>query len=223
MSKVIFVTATDTGVGKTTVSAALAKLLKDRGKNVGYFKPVETGCDPVCHDASLLSRITGQTVDEIVLYRYRLPVSPLVAQEYELIEIDMDRILLHLDGLRKKYDFLIVEGAGGIKVPITESDGNILTYLDFVYQASLPVLIVSRAGLGTINHTVLTVDALNSINAQIKGIIINGFKGNDPSEEKNPEIIQMMTGVDILAVCSKSDDPVDECSKKLEPVIDIIF
>ncbi len=223
MSKVIFITATDTGVGKTTVSAALAKLLKDRGKNVGYFKPVETGCDPVCRDASLLSKITGQALDEAVLYRYRLPVSPLVAQEYEPVEIEMDRILLHLDSLRKKYDFLIVEGAGGIKVPITEADGNVLTYLDLVYEASLPVLIVSRAGLGTINHTVLTVDALNSINAQIKGIIMNGYKGSDPSEEKNPEIIHMMTGVDILAVCCKSEDPVGECCKKLEPVIDTIF
>ncbi|WP_297492795.1 dethiobiotin synthase [Persephonella sp.] len=223
MSKVIFITATDTGVGKTTVSAALAKLLKDRGKNIGYFKPVETGCDPVCSDASLLSKITGQALDEIVLYRFSYPVSPFVAQEYEPVEIDMDHILLYLDSLKKKYDFLIVEGAGGIKVPITENEGRIITYLDLVYEASLPVLIVSRAGLGTINHTVLTVDALNSINAQIKGVIMNGYKGSDPSEEKNPEIIHMMTGIDILAVCCQSEDPVGECCKNLEPVLSYIF
>ncbi|WP_293442912.1 dethiobiotin synthase [Persephonella sp.] len=223
MSKVVFITATDTGVGKTTVSAALAKLLKDRGENVGYFKPVETGCDPVCSDASLLSKITGQALDEIVLYRFSYPVSPFVAQEYEPVEIDMDHILLYLDSLKKKYDFLIVEGAGGIKVPITENEGRIITYLDLVYEASLPVLIVSRAGLGTINHTVLTVDALNSINAQIKGVIMNGYKGSDPSEEKNPEIIHMMTGIDILAVCCQSEDPVGECCKNLEPVLSYIF
>ena len=221
MSKVIFVTATDTGVGKTTISVALAKILK--GQNVGYYKPVETGCDPVCSDASLLSKITGQDIDEIVLYKFRSPVSPLVAQELEDTEINVDLILSHLEQLKRKYDFLIVEGAGGIKVPITEEEGRIITYLDLVYEASLPVLIVSRAGLGTINHTVLTVDALNSINAQIKGIIITGFKGEEPSEKKNPEVIQMMTGVDILAVCNKSDDPVNECFKKLKPVINVIF
>lgn len=223
MSKVIFVTATDTGVGKTAVSGALAKILKDKGKNVGYYKPVETGCDPFCPDASLLSKITGQNVDEIVLYRFKAPVSPLVAQEFEAVTIDMESILSHLDYLKRKYDFLIVEGAGGIKVPITQEEGRIITYLDLVYEASLPVLIVSRAGLGTINHTVLTVDALSSINAQIRGIVINGYKGVEPSEEKNPEVIHMMTGIDVLTVCNKSDDPLNECCKKLEPVLDAVF
>ena len=223
MSKVIFVTATDTGVGKTTISAALAKILKDRGQNVGYYKPVETGCDPVCPDTSILSKITGQDIDEIVLYKFKPPVSPLVAQDFESVKIDIERILFYLDDLKRKYDFLIVEGAGGIKVPITQHEGRIVTYLDIVYEASLPVLIVSRAGLGTINHTVLTVDALNSVNAQIKGIIINGFKGEELSEEKNPEVIQMMTGVDVLAICCESKDPVNECYKKIEPVMDIIF
>ena len=223
MSKVIFVTATDTGVGKTTVCAAIAKILKDKGQNVGYFKPVETGCEPICSDASLLSRITGQDIDEIVLYRFRSPVSPFVAQEIEFKEIDAGNILFYLDYLKRRYDFLIVEGAGGIKVPITQDNGKIITFLDLVYEASLPVLIVSRAGLGTINHTVLTVDALNSINAQIKGIIINGFKGEEPSEEKNPEVIQMMTGIDVLTLCYKSEDPINECYKKIEPILYTIF
>ncbi|SNZ09027.1 dethiobiotin synthetase [Persephonella hydrogeniphila] len=223
MSKAIFVTATDTGVGKTTVSAAITYILKKRGYSVGYYKPVETGCTPDCQDASLLSKMTGQSIDEIVLYRFNTPVAPFVAQEIEHKYIQMERIYSHLDYLKGKYECLIVEGAGGIKVPITEEEGRIVTYLDFVYESSLPVLLVSRAGLGTINHTTLTVDALNHVNADIKGIVFNGYSGEDISEHRNPEIVHLMTGIDILAVCNKSENPINECIYRIEPVIDYIF
>lgn len=223
MSKAIFVTATDTGVGKTTVSAALAYILKNKGFSVGYYKPVETGCIPECSDAALLSKITGQNIDEIVLYSFDTPVAPIVAEEVEYKEIQMDKIYSHLEQLRGRYEYLIVEGAGGIKVPITEEDGQIITYLDFVYESSLPVLVVSRAGLGTINHTVLTVDALSSVNADIKGIVLNDYTGENLSEKRNPEIIHLMTGIEILGICSRSHKPVEECISKLEPVIDFIF
>ncbi|NPA57674.1 MAG: dethiobiotin synthase, partial [Aquificae bacterium] len=193
MSNTIFITATDTSVGKTTVSGALAKILKDKGYSVGYFKPVETGCGQVCPDGETLSRITGQPLEEVVLYSFSNPVAPLVAQQLEGKEIDINRIYTHLDYLQSRYDYLIVEGAGGIKVPITERDGQIYTYLDFVYETGLAVLIVARAGLGTINHTSLTVDVLNYINADIKGIILNGYTGEDVSERTNPEVIYQMT------------------------------
>ncbi|WP_457639433.1 dethiobiotin synthase [Persephonella sp.] len=223
MPKSIFITATDTGVGKTTVSAALAKILRDKGFRVGYYKPVETGCIDECTDGKLLSEITGQPVDEITLYRFEAPVAPYVAEKLEDSQIDIELLYAHLDYLKAKYDYLIVEGAGGIRVPITEHFGQIITYADFVYEASLPVLVVARAGLGTINHTVLTVDVLNFINADIKGIIINGYSGRDISEDSNPEVIAEMTGIDILAVCSQSEDPVEECYYRLLGVVDLIF
>ncbi|NPA16516.1 MAG: dethiobiotin synthase [Aquificae bacterium] len=223
MPKSIFVTATDTGVGKTTVSAALAKILKDRGYSVGYYKPVETGCGQVCSDGELLSKITGQPLDEITVYRFTQPVAPFVAQQLEGEEIDINRLYAHLDSLQSKYEYIIVEGAGGLKVPITEQYGQIYTYADFIYETGLPVLIVAQAGLGTINHTALTVDVLNFINAEIRGIILNGYTGEDISEDTNPEVIAQMTGVDILALCSRSDTPVDECYYRLLGVLELIF
>ncbi|NPA13257.1 MAG: dethiobiotin synthase [Aquificae bacterium] len=216
MSEILFITGTDTGVGKTVVSGALASLLKEEGINVGYFKPVETGCSPKCADASLLASITGQPEDEVVLYRFETPVAPLVAQMEEGIQIDMERVYSHIDTLKTRYDYLIIEGAGGIKVPITEEDGRVITYLDMVAEYQLPTLVVARAGLGTINHTALTVDALNSVDANIVGIVLNGYTGEDISEKTNPYIIQMMTGIDILALCKQSEKPIKECYNQLK-------
>jgi len=223
LPKSIFITATDTGVGKTTISAALAKILKDKGYSVGYYKPVETGCRQNCSDGEILSKITGQPFDEITLYRFSQPVAPLIAQRIEGKDINLNNIYTHLDKLRSKYDYLIVEGAGGIKVPITEQYGQIYTYTDFIYETGLPVLIVSRAGLGTINHTALTVDVLNFINADIRGIILNGYTGEDISEDTNPEVITQMTGVDILTLCSRSNTPIEECYNGLSGILERIF
>ncbi len=223
LSKAIFITGTDTGVGKTVVAGAVVKLLKSKGYNVGYFKPVETGCSPECSDAKAISQITGQHIDEVVLYQFKNPVAPLVAERLEGNKIDMAKIYFHLDKLRKSYDYLIVEGAGGIKVPITEEDGNIITYLDFVYETFLPVVIVSRAGLGTINHTVLTVDALNLINADIRGIVINGYTGETVSERTNPEVMYEMTGVPVLAVINKMKNPIEDIAYHYPEIRNLIF
>ncbi|MBK3332610.1 dethiobiotin synthase [Persephonella atlantica] len=223
MSKAVFITGTDTGVGKTVVAGAVVKLLKDKGYNVGYFKPVETGCSPECSDAKTISRITGQHIDEVVLYQFKNPVAPLVAERLEGKKIDMARIYSHLDKLKRSYEYLVVEGAGGIKVPITEEDGNIVTYLDFVYETFLPVVVVSRAGLGTINHTVLTVDVLNSVNIEIKGIIVNGYTGDSISERTNPEIIHEMTGVPVISVINRMDNPMESIAYYYPEIVNFIF
>ena len=217
MNKVIFITATDTGVGKTTVSSALARLAKDAGINVGYFKPVETGCEEECLDAKTLSSITGQDLDEIVLYRYKNPVAPFVAEEEEGIKIDINKIKKHLAKLKEKYELLIVEGAGGVAVPITKVNGKIYTYLDFAYENNLPTLVVARANLGTINHTYLTVKALKEKNIKILGIVLNGLSDNPSLAEKtNPYIIREMTGVDIWCICKHKKNSIEECYKKLQ-------
>jgi len=206
--KAVFITGTDTGVGKTYVSCLIARFLKGKGINVGYFKPVETGCSPVCEDAEKMSKITKQPIDEIVLFKFKNPVAPFVAEEKENIKISIDKIKKHFEFLNKKYDFLIVEGAGGIMVPITEKNGQIYTYLDFVKELNIPVIIVARANLGTINHTVLTVNALKSINVDIKAVVLNQASENpDLAEKTNPEIIKQMTGIkDIIKIYEKQKD-----------------
>ena len=216
----VFITGTDTGVGKTVISAAIASFLKDKGVKVGYFKPVETGCSGICEDGKILSQITGQKYEEVVLYRFKNPVAPYVAEKYEGKKISFENIKEKIHEMKSKYQFLIVEGAGGIMVPITEEKGKIYTYLDLVSQTGLKTLIVSRASLGTINHTVLTVKALKSINADIKGIVLNGFSKNpDLSEKTNPYVIEKMTGLKVIVKCKKSENPVEECKNHITGIL----
>ncbi len=224
MKKQIFITGTDTEVGKTTVSEAISFLLKENGYTVGYYKPVETGCEEKCNDAYSLSKITGQELTEILSFSFKNPVAPLVAERIEKKRISIKKIIEDFSFLKIKYDYLIVEGAGGILVPITKENGKIYTYLDLVSLVEIPALVVSRAGLGTINHTVLTVEALKNKNIKIKGIVMNGFSGeNEISENTNPQIVEEMTNVSVIAKILKSQNPFEESVKSLKNVIWEIF
>jgi dethiobiotin synthetase len=167
MKNQIFITGTDTGVGKTYISYLIAKSLIDKGINVGYFKPIETGCMPNCEDATKLASLTKQNLEEVVLFKFKNPVAPLVAEREERKKILIEKILDHLEKLKEKYEFLIVEGAGGIGVPITKKNGKIYTYLDFLKDTNLPTVIVARANLGTINHTYLTFNKIKQNNQKI--------------------------------------------------------
>ena len=222
MAKQIFITGTDTGVGKTTVSEALAFILKQKGHSVGYFKPVETGCEKRCEDAYSLSKITNQNLDEILCYSFKEPLAPLVAERLENKKINIEKIKTHFENLKEKYEYLIVEGAGGILVPITEQNGKIYTYLDLLKMFNIPSVIVSRAGLGTINHTTLTVRVMKDL--EIKGIIMNGFSRNpDISQKTNPQIIEEMTKIPVIAKILEGENPFEESIKNLKKIIWKIF
>ncbi len=217
MKKTIFITATDTGVGKTTVSYAIAFLAKKAGIKVGYFKPVETGCNPDCLDAKTVSSLTEQPYEEVVLYQFKEPVAPLVAEEEEGKKIDPLVINSHLKYLQEKYEFLIVEGAGGVAVPITKIEGKIYTYIDFAKENNLETIVISRATLGTLNHTFLTVKALEDNNVPVKGIVLNGFPKNPSlSERTNPRYIKEITGIEVISICRKTEYPEMECFDKLK-------
>ena len=193
MKNQIFITGTDTGVGKTYVSYLIAKVLINKGVKVAYFKPAETGCQPICEDAKKLSDLTGQSIDEVVLYKFKNPVAPLVAEREEGKKIEIEKILKHLEYLKQKYDFVIVEGAGGVAVPITENNGKIYTYLDFIKDTNLPTVIVARANLGTINHTYLTFKAIKDCQGQILSIFLNKASTNpDLAEKTNKQVLQKM-------------------------------
>ncbi len=225
MSKAIFVTATDTGVGKTTVSAAIASILKENGKSVGYFKPVETGCGEGPNDAKLLSEITGQSLDEVVLYTFEYPVSPYMATKMERRKIDVQRIIDHYRKLREKYEYLIVEGAGGVCVPIKREGKDFYTYIELIRDMDIGSLVVARGGLGTINHTCLTVRALKDRNLNVKGVVMNLFTGSDEdvSEMTNSIVIMEMTGVPVLGKCLLSENPIEECRYSIKDSIERLF
>ncbi len=183
------ISGTDTGVGKTYFCESLAKLLKGKGVKVGYFKPIETGVKEIPEDGSRVCRITGQELKEAILYTFKSPLAPYTASLEEGVHIDLALIRDRFFQLKEKYEVLLVEGAGGIAVPITHS----YDYMALAKDLGLPVIVVARAGLGTINHTFLTWYYLKQNGVKVKLIVLNRYKGLDLSEKTNPFVITQLT------------------------------
>lgn len=201
----LFVTGTDTGVGKTYVSAGIATALIRRGVDVGVMKPAETGCSMsagrlVPRDAHRLMR-SACVKDPLSLvnpYRFRRPLAPAVAGEREGKAIDPLMMINAYRKLSTRHEFMIVEGAGGIMVPLSGK----YTYLDLAKKMGLPVLIVARPGLGTINHTLLTISALRGRKIPIAGIVINYAQHvkSGLAEKTNPAVIEKISGIRIVGI-----------------------
>jgi len=210
MGKGIFITGTGTGVGKTVVSAGLALALKERGIKVGVMKPIATGCvgdngTLISTDAVYLFEAAENEYAPLTSpYRFRNPVSPNVAQIYEQREIDTDAILSAYKKLTALYDFVIVEGIGGLMVPIKRK----YFVANMVREMDLPVVVVSNIGLGAINHTLLTVDSAMIRGLQIRGIIFNRapLVNFSLAELTNPKVINELTGLPILGTLPELDD-----------------
>jgi len=174
-----------------------------RGVNVGVMKPAETGCAMragrlIPRDALRLIK-AAKVRDSLSLvnpYRFKKPLAPAVAAAYEGVTIKADMIYGAFQKLSSRHDFMIVEGAGGIMVPLQGK----LMYLDLVNKLKLPVLIVARPGLGTINHTLLTVDVLRKNRTPIAGIVINYAldQKSGLAEKTSPAVIEKMSGIRIL-------------------------
>jgi len=201
--KGIFITGTDTGVGKTYVGAGIAKALKAEGVNVGVMKPAETGCRKqggklIPSDALRLMQAAGvrDRCSLVAPYCFQKPLAPAVAADFEGAFIDPDTILRAYRTLAARHAFMIVEGAGGIMVPLFQG----YLYLDLAEALGLPIVIVARSGLGTINHTLLTVSALRERRLNIAGIVINVAQKQRPglAERTNPAVIEKIAGVPII-------------------------
>jgi len=205
----IFITGTDTGVGKTVVSAGLALALRDRGIKVGVMKPVATGCRGLDHrlvsdDAVFLFEAAENEYAPLTSpSRFRNALSPNVASYIEKKKIKIQEITKAYLELQKHYDFMIVEGIGGFMVPIT----NEYYVANLIKEFQLPVLVVSRPGLGTINHTLLTIDAATIRGFDVKGVIFNRLpKVNYTiAEITNPKVIHDLTGIPVLGTLPDID------------------
>jgi len=206
----IFITGTDTDVGKTVVSAGLALVLRSQGIRVGVMKPIATGCMNfgkrlVSADAAFLMEAaenewTGYSSPS----RYKHPVAPNVAAELEKREVDLDQIRKAYAELEKNYDFLIIEGVGGLMVPI-----NPKYYVtDLIREFKLPMVVVAKPGLGTINHTLLTIDAARIRGLDVKGIIFNRVPRANLSiaEMSNPKVISELSKIPILGSLPDIED-----------------
>lgn len=189
----LFVTGTDTGVGKTVVAAAIARIALRRGLAPVPFKPVETGCDPDPLDALALARAAGAgaALSEICPYALRLPAAPSLAAQAEGLRIDVDDLVARARALGER-GFLIVEGAGGLLVPYAEG----ATAVDLAARLGLPLLVVARTALGTINHTALTVREARRAGLRLAGIVLNKTTAaEDPHEAANAELIAQVGGL----------------------------
>ena len=198
--KGIFVTGTDTGVGKTVVTAAIAWNLTQAGKRVALMKPIQTGTivsGPT--DIEFVQKVLGAdySLDVSCPYMFSDPVAPLVASMLVGERIDIKKIKDSYSRLSSDNDFVIVEGAGGLLVPILED----YFMSDLALELDLPVLIVTRPNLGTLNHTFLTLESAKKRGLDVAGIVISNFPW-DPGlpEQTNPELILSMTGNNILGV-----------------------
>jgi len=198
----IFITGTDTGVGKTVVAAGLALALRERGIRVGVMKPVATGCVGneqrlISMDAAYLFEAGENEYPALTSpARFRHALSPNVASTLERRELNLASVIEAYRELQKHYDFIIVEGIGGLMVPLMRD----YFVANLVREFSLPLLIVARPGLGTINHTLLTVDAAVIRGFDIRGIIFNRMPATNIStaEMTNPRVIHELTGVPVL-------------------------
>jgi dethiobiotin synthetase len=192
--RAFFVTGTDTGVGKTTVGCALARAFRKAGRRVAVLKPIETGCasrdgELLPADALRLADAAGSTqpVDVLCPNRYPLPTSPEVAAQDARRPVDFAAIDAARERLAANADVLLIEGAGGLLVPLAA--GYLTT--DLIAHLAVPLLIVARASLGTVNHTLLTVEAARRRHLPVLGIVLNRVLAEaGPDEPTNAAAIE---------------------------------
>jgi dethiobiotin synthetase len=196
----LLVTGTDTGVGKTIIAAALVTALRASGVRALGFKPTETGVIPGHEtDSEVLACVSGeQNVLARPLLQLAEPLAPAVAAERAGITVDPDDIEARIRQLRLDGYTVVVEGVGGIMVPITWA----YTALDLAQACDLDAIVVARAGLGTLNHVAMTVMVLRSRQIPIRGIVLNGRSATpDIAESTNPAALsRMLHGIRIIEV-----------------------
>jgi dethiobiotin synthetase len=205
MNRGFFITGTDTGVGKTVVTAALAIVLRESGRDVGVFKPVASGCvrrreGLVSEDAEFLAKAAEapETLEEISPVRFEEPLAPTVAAARAGVETDLEPMWEAWRRLRDAHEILLVEGIGGILCPVTRA----MSVADLAKEFRLPLLVVARSTLGTINHTALTISAARARGLVVAGVVVNRYNHESPdlAEMTSPDEIQRVTGVRVLGL-----------------------
>ncbi len=197
MHRGIFITATDTEAGKTYVSCKIAEALRESGIKTGVFKPVSTGNR---NDAKALIKAAGinEKAEDVTPVFFKNPMSPYGAALLEGKNFDFKTVDKAYKYFAAKYDFTVVEGVGGIMVPLKKD----YFVSDLIKKFKLPVIVVARFGLGTINHTLLTVNKLREDKAPIAGIILSGKRNaKDVSAKSNASIIKSITKLPVLELC----------------------
>lgn len=202
MTNGIFITATGTDVGKTYVSGLIVKSLRENGINCGYYKPALSG-DVYPNDCEYVLKTAGLEIDanNYVSYKFKPALSPHLASEIENNPIKLEEILKDFERIKKEFDYLVVEGAGGIICPFAQD----LLLPDVIKALGLDIIIVASASLGTINSTVLTVEYAKNHGINIKGIILNNYDETDIMQVDNKKMVEKLTGIKVIATVKTGD------------------
>lgn len=216
-----FITGTDTDVGKTAVTGALARILSGR-LHVGVFKPVQTGVmDLSVSDAAYLYKASGYPgpFEDTFAYSFPDPVAPRLAAEHAHITISREIIREKYEHVRDRSEFVLVEGAGGLMVPVADK----VLMADIAIECNLPLIIIARPDLGTINHTLLTAHVARSLGISVRGVIINGFRVHSAMADisETVSLIRELGDIEVLGVIPWFDAPdmmsvIDQISLWLE-------
>ena len=215
MTKKIFITATGTDIGKTYVSALIVKKMRESGLNCGYYKPVLSGVEEnkgklIKSDCNYIVETTKvpATADECVTYWWKEAVSPHLASKRADQIIETEKIKKDFDNACKKYDYLLVEGAGGITCPLRLNNGDKYLLKDLIKDLECSILIVADGGLGTINSTLLTVEYARANGIKINGIILNNFEPDNFMHQDNLKQTEYLTGIKVVAAVEKGADDI---------------
>ena len=210
--KSIFVTATGTDIGKTYISALLVKKLRESGWNCSYYKPALSGAIKQPDDSLLpgdcdfvvkTSKLNIKPID-CVTYCFEEAVSPHLAAERLGVKIEKSKIKSEFEQREKNYDYLVVEGAGGITCPFNMKE-EVLLLPDIIKALGLNIIIVADGGLGTINSVLLTVEYAKQQGINIKGLILNNFEEDNFMHLDNKKQIERLTEINVIATVKKGD------------------
>ena len=201
----VFITATGTDVGKTFVTALIVKKLREEGINAGYYKAALSGAEYIdgeltAGDAFEVCRVSGLQAEanSLVSYIYKTPVAPHLASQLEGNPVEMDKLKADYARHMKAYDFLAVEGSGGIICPL-RLDDKMIMLTDVIKTFSLDIIVVALSGLGTINAVVLTTEYAKQNGINVVGIILNHYEEDNFLHIDNKKQIEYLTKLPILA------------------------
>jgi dethiobiotin synthetase len=199
MSRAVLIVGTDTEIGKTYVTGNLCRTLRESGTDCGVYKPVQSGSsclDDPNSDASRLKALGGlaDPVERLCAYSFPAPLAPPVAARRAGVKVTLKMLLSATREALSAHDLTLVETAGGLLSPTAEN----ATVADFAEALQAPVLLIARAGLGTVNHTLLTLEAIRARNLQCLGVVLNQSIGA-LAEADNPAMIKDFGKVDVIA------------------------
>lgn len=222
MAKGIFITGTGTDVGKTYITALLVKKLQEAGVKAAYYKAAVSGNQRgeqglLPGDAIYVKQISGisQPLDTMVPYIYEQAVSPHLAARREGNPVELSVVRQGYEVLSKEYQYITMEGSGGILCPLRWEEKEQLWLEDVIRELQLPCFVVAEAGLGTINATLLTLEYLRMKHIMVKGIILNYFHPEEEMEQDNCRMIEQKGGVPVIACVTEGSQEIALSAEKL--------